>query len=299
MLTGDLSGPIVHTLKSTILDQLSRAIYGGRCTLQYQFLRLLQILSSLSAPPRRAHHRSASTNEKPSNADEEAFELKLAQVIIQGVSSESNRPVLQHWVDFVLTIAPTLHLKQAQLYSICESFSLQVRSTVLDLRKGFTDENPRGRGVTDAEVVLLLTGLERLLALCGQVHASQKVEESRGTNEVGSGILGLVSGVFIAETPDEKAGHLTTLVKLMPAQESESGVPRDCAGGFAPGVDGDFVACTCPEYDVEPKPIVRYRRKPESPSTGEDVQDADRRRYCWMYLHMGISPRRGHRRGDL
>ncbi|KAK1927398.1 Dopey, N-terminal-domain-containing protein [Papiliotrema laurentii] len=208
MLTGDLSGPIVHTLKSTILDQLSRAIYGGRCTLQYQFLRLLQILSSLSAPPRRAHHRSASTNEKPSNADEEAFELKLAQVIIQGVSSESNRPVLQHWVDFVLTIAPTLHLKQAQLYSICESFSLQVRSTVLDLRKGFTDENPRGRGVTDAEVVLLLTGLERLLALCGQVHASQKVEESRGTNEVGSGILGLVSGVFIAETPDEKPKNL-------------------------------------------------------------------------------------------
>lgn len=198
--SGDISRASLQYLRSALLDKLSQSTQSRQTILQRQLLRLLQ--SALAG--QKSHQRSTSLSEKTNRSDTEDFDKKLAHVIIDGISSPHTRDVLRHWVDFVLAVSPTFQPRSPLLHTLCDCFSLRMRSAVLELDTRFTTDSTLG--VTDVDVNTLLSGLERLISLSGPVSSGRKSEDGRVGNEGGSGILGLVSGVFISDTPDEKVG---------------------------------------------------------------------------------------------
>jgi hypothetical protein len=212
---GEISRSTLLKLRAALLDKLEACTKAGEITLQNKLLHILHKTITLSSHPPRNHRRNASVNSIYKD-DSEAFEKSLARVIIEGVSSRANQGVLQHWVDFVLMIAPSLQSKPRIVHTLCDCFSLQTKSTVLQMREQLNGGLIVGRGVGDAEVIMLLSGLERLVTLSGSVSANGRSEEGRVGNEGGSGILGLVSGVFISDTPDDKVRSVSSsLMALM------------------------------------------------------------------------------------
>lgn len=190
-------------LKLVLLAKIESTTRLGEITLQNRLLHLLHSVM-IASPVNLTHRQSSSINEKIPQDSVDGFERALAHTIIDGVSSPNNREVLQHWIDFVLMVGPLLKSKPAILQSICDCFSLQVRIGSLELKEQIVSGSVKGRGTSDSDVVALLSGLDRLLSLTALAASGRKSEDGRVANEGGSGIFGLVSGVFVADAVDEK-----------------------------------------------------------------------------------------------
>jgi hypothetical protein len=203
---GEIPRHSLLKLRTALLDKLEVCTKAGDITLQNKLLHILHKTITLASHPVKNHRRNASTTSTTKD-DSDAFEKSLAHVIIDGVSSRANQGVLQHWVDFVLMVAPSLQARPRILHTLCDCFSLQVKSTVLRMRQQLDGGDVVGRGVGDAEVIMLLSGLERLVTLSGSVTTHGRSDDGRAAHEGGSSILGLVSGVFISDTPDDKVSR--------------------------------------------------------------------------------------------
>lgn len=197
-------------LRTALLDKLANVVASRQTSLQRQLLRLLQS----SVLGHKTHQRTVSLGEKTRRSESDDFDKTLAHVIIEGVSSPATRNVLQHWVDFVLAVSSTLQSRPPLLHTLCDCFSLRIRSAVLELQHRFAGVS--GSAITGMDIVTLLSGLERLIVLSGSNNNGRKSEDGRVGNEGGSGLLGYVSGVFISDAPDEKVGK--TLIVLTTAQ---------------------------------------------------------------------------------
>lgn len=293
---GEIPRPSLLKLRSGLLDKLETCTKAGEVTLQNKLLHILHKTITLASHPHKSHRRTASVSSTTKD-DPDAFEKSLAHVIIDGVSARANQGVLQHWVDFVLMVAPSLQTRPRILHTLCDCFSLQTKSTVLQMREQLNGGATAGRGVGDAEVNMLLSGLERLVTLSGSVAANGRGDEGRIGNDGGSSILGLVSGVFISDTPDDKASdNATAWMMLMPVGRTVGGVARKCHRGFA-----RFVVCDDTRHPGRFSRTSDDGQYPRSYSTGpgEDVQDADERDHCWLHSDVGGGHEGHYRRGDL
>jgi hypothetical protein len=201
---GDVSQPSLATIRLHLVDKLSAAIHRRQNTLQSKMLHLLHAAMSASDTPQR-HHRSASVPEKSdaiSTDPESDFEAAVVSVIVEGVSSASNQPILQHWIDFVLMTSSHLSRRGELLESLNTCFASQLRSVMSKLKNVY-DQSPVSdlrTSTSEAEPIMLLNALERVVMLLASLQTSRRSEDgSRQGNEGGSMILGLVSGVFGAD----------------------------------------------------------------------------------------------------
>ena len=217
---GDLSASNSSLLKSSLLDKLASATLSGQCTLQAKLLRLLHstMLAHVPGHPTHGHPghgRSTSLSEKaPPPPESEEFDRRLVQVIIDGVSAMKNRPVLQHWVDFILMSAQYLHSRRELLQVLCDCLALQVRHTLLRLAGIYIHGSISGaRGTSDVEPIMLLSALERLASLIGPSTAYARPEDTKSGHDGGSGLFGLMSGVFVADSGHEHKVSLQSRVR--------------------------------------------------------------------------------------
>ncbi|OCF74855.1 hypothetical protein I204_03697 [Kwoniella mangroviensis CBS 8886] len=206
---GDVSYNQLTSIKTSLVIKLSSAVEHKRMTLQSKLLHLLHsAISASSASKSFNHRRSPSLNEKShqSHTDSE-FELILVKLIIEAVLSTSNLSALQHWVDFVLMTLPQLATaRTGLLQALSECFAQQLRylsihidSVYIRSEASVEDEKLL---VTDAEVVMILNAMERVLILLSS-GPGVKHDDMVKQNEGEKGLLGLMSGVFTVEAPTD------------------------------------------------------------------------------------------------
>ncbi|KAK8861427.1 hypothetical protein IAR55_002246 [Kwoniella newhampshirensis] len=162
---------------------------------------LHSVISASSVSSRYQSHQQSPNPEKVVAGSHSDFEDELVRMIIDGVSYPSNTPILQHWIDFILMTVPLLSSRPKLLHSLAECFCQRTRLFVLKIYNVHEKMSVMNEtlGVTDAEVVMTLNALERVLVLlCSQAG---KTEEGATHGEGGSRILGLVSTVFTVEAP--------------------------------------------------------------------------------------------------
>lgn len=141
----------------------------------------------------------------------------LIQTLIDGLSVPSNKPLLQHWIDWILMTVPQFQRSLVHLvFPLSDCICRQLRVAVLDIggiMDALASGTDRGQieaniisGTTDSYLVMLLNALERLVLL-GLTQPAQPEPSTVPEYELGNahgpesgGLLGIVSGVFGAET---------------------------------------------------------------------------------------------------
>ncbi|WRT65559.1 uncharacterized protein IL334_002504 [Kwoniella shivajii] len=207
---GDVYHQQLNDLKTALVVKLSAAVRHRQLTLQSKMLHLLHSAITASTPHQPLNHRRTPSlnNEKAALAlppSEMDFEINLVKMIVEAVSSSENFPVLQHWIDFVLMTIPQISSSRSGLLqALSECFAQQLRYLTIHIDSVYArstvsmgDERLR---VTDAEVIMILNALERVLTVLSFGHETKpEMEGKHGENE--KGLLGLMSGVFTVEPP--------------------------------------------------------------------------------------------------
>lgn len=132
----------------------------------------------------------------------------LVQTLADGISTQSNRPILQHWLDFILLAIPQFQpALQSVVTPLNDCLCKQLHVSLRELH--LAGRQPEGFGrdihtsVTDADMAMLLNALEKfvLLSLAYTEEEDIDVESitEKPTQESG-GLLGYVSNVFSSES---------------------------------------------------------------------------------------------------
>lgn len=145
----------------------------------------------------------------------------LIQTLVDGISTRSNRPVLQHWLDFVLMAVPQFQpALQAAVTPLNDCLCRQLLFALGEIQ----GTNSRSQeyaeditaSVTDAELIMLLNALERLILLSLAYTSEPDSSEDDGnimektTSETG-GLLGYVSNVFSSDTSSSNQNEQLTV----------------------------------------------------------------------------------------
>lgn len=228
---GELETPKLEAVESAIVGKLYSSVHLGRVDLQIKLLHVLHSLVSASSVAEADPHRPRASS---SNADllrpsEEAHIPEdigrhsafthvnplLVQTLIDGITKGAGRPTLQHWLDFVLVAVPQFpRLLGSMVFPLSDCICRQLRHALVDLSRILNHDSSRSgsvtSGTTDAEFIMLLNGIERLVLLgITRTHDPTQPEDEivldRSIQESGSGgsggLLGIVSNVFSSESP--------------------------------------------------------------------------------------------------
>lgn len=228
---GDMNLLALESIETIVIAKMFSFIHMGRLDLQPKLLHILHsvILATSTIPGARQGKSKADaalavaalepSGSASSNIIEDTNSKKLpnssvspllAQTLIDGISEITNRPILQHWLDFILTTVPQFsqslqNLSYPLSECICRQLNNSLDSMEEVLLKGFSVRPDSAPIVTDAEFVMLLHGLERLVLQGlskGELLTNENYDETlpmTATERESTGLLGLVSNVF---TPD-------------------------------------------------------------------------------------------------
>lgn len=210
---GDLPPKSQALVKNALVDKLSAATQHKHLTLQNTMLHLLHAALSQTADKRaRSHRVSSSTFSLPERHSTDIpaheFEEALLRMTIAGISAPGNRPILQHWVDFVLMTIPHLEHDPKKLRALNDCFCEQLRMTMLKLRTTFAivTAGDMPATITEAEPIMLIGVIERLATVLGGRAAGRRSEDrDRRDHEGGGGLLGYLPTVFSVEAPQDTA----------------------------------------------------------------------------------------------
>ncbi|KAF9245665.1 Dopey, N-terminal-domain-containing protein [Melanogaster broomeanus] len=220
---GEVDHLALETLEPVIIGKLYFSVHLRRLDLQNKLLRMLHSLISAST----AHiaqmnaEDALGSSEGSQSSGKKAYTVNslLTQTLMDGIAVPQNRPVLQHWLDFMLMAIPQFHpALQVIVSPIADCLGRQLRLFLNDaLRANQPGSTGPVTGVaTDAEFIMLLNALERLLLLglanhseVGQQDDDTPTQEKSGTES--SGILGYVSNVFTADTTSTQAEDQLTV----------------------------------------------------------------------------------------
>jgi hypothetical protein len=147
---------------------------------------------------------------------------------VDGIATPTNRPVLQHWLDFVLMAVPQFQpTLQAVVTPLNDCLCKQLLASLGDVlnvtfKDGlFTDDLTSS--ATDAELIMLLGGLERLvlLSLAYPTESAISDDEQPIADKAteNSGLLGYVSTVFSSENVQNVVDEQLTVNYIRPAAE--------------------------------------------------------------------------------
>lgn len=209
---GDLTPKSLEHIKSTLVDKLTFCTQHRRLTLQNTMLHLLHSTISASEKRPRNHRVTSSTFSIPEKSpplpdNEVEFDNSLIRMIICGVASPGNRPILQHWIDFVLMTIPHLEKNPQQLRQLCDCFCEQLRMTMLQLRNTFSTatSDDMAATITESEPIMLIGVLERLAVVLGSKAGTRRSEDRERQAGDGGGFLGYLPTVFSVEAPQDSA----------------------------------------------------------------------------------------------
>ena len=240
---GEVETPLVESIEEIVIGKLYHSIHMNRLDLQNKWLHLLHSLISASvsilestqqAVPGKQDdlvlESSAVQDKGPDLNHRYSMNSLFIQTLIDGLSVPSNRPVLQHWLDFVLMAVPrfqpALHAVVAPLNDcLCR----QVVSSLEEVLRMSLQSQPYVEDlvatVTDADFTMLLNGLEHLillsLAYTSEMDASEDDPNTleKSVSEPG-GLLGYVSNVFSSDSstsnPQEQLTVWPSLAYLLP-----------------------------------------------------------------------------------
>ena len=211
---GDVDNTVVESVESATIGKLYYSVHNGLLDLQNKWLHLLHSVISVSSASIEAVREKV---EEQGTEGEKALETLrysvnplLVQSLVDGVSTPSNKPVLQHWLDFILMAVPQFQpALQVIVSPLAECLCRQVMSALEEvLELSYRTPNDKGDHkayVTDAELIMLLNGLEKLILLSlAYTSDVETVEEEtvsmEKSNSEPAGLLGYVSNVFSSDS---------------------------------------------------------------------------------------------------
>ncbi len=218
---GEVDPPSLQNVQTAVVRKLYISVHTQRLELQNKLLHLLHsVISAVTAShdPRAIrqfkHGATDSSSELPENDKLEdphmpSLNPLLVQSLVDGISLPSNNAVLQHWLDFILMAVPQFHHMLQALVSplndcICKNLLIRLDDIRRALGDGH-DHHDFKSNTTDAELIMLLNSLERLVLLslstadAGHAEEDDVLAEKPPGTESG-GILGIVTSVFSSES---------------------------------------------------------------------------------------------------
>ncbi|KZO91887.1 hypothetical protein CALVIDRAFT_601960 [Calocera viscosa TUFC12733] len=213
---GEIDKTALLSLQHSVASKLYSSVHTARLDLQNKLLHLLHSIILATAPllrgspnPSKALEASAGSDEKDKEKTPTSDKVLalLIQTLLDGISKTSNRPMLQHWVDFVLMTIPQFSdSMQLLVIPLCQCVSQQLRNALHEIHRA-TVADAKGKGTlstptNDAEFVILMNALERLVLMSLSRLSDARVSEDDGGERAteGGGLFGYVSGVFGAES---------------------------------------------------------------------------------------------------
>jgi len=229
---GEIDIVLVEGIEATSIGRLYFSIHMGRLDLQNKWLHLLHSVISVSTSHLESSRIVGSKQDDNSPEGSSALDngvdsiLRypvnplLVQTLTDGISTRTNRPVLQHWLDFILMAVPQFQpALQAVVTPLNDCLCRQLLSALGDvLRATAQSQDHPGdmtTSVTDAELIMLLNALERLILLSLAYTSELDTAEDETNNmdskaaSEGVGLLGYVSNVFSSETSSNQTEQLT------------------------------------------------------------------------------------------
>lgn len=231
---GELDQATVESIEEAIIAKLFLLVHSEKLELQNKLLHLLHsvVSSSASLATRQATSdimTSQNATELPVAIDGGAVHPEhpstpvtsslFIQLLVDGIAVPSNRPLLHHWLDFVLMTVPQFpHILTYTISPLNVCVCRELRSSLNDisavsLGKGRMNPGLRSH-VDDAELSMLLNALERLILIALDEADSGSQEEisptDRSTSD-GTGLLSMVSNVFLTESQSQSNETLMTV----------------------------------------------------------------------------------------
>ena len=230
---GEIDPPSLQNVQAAVVKKLYFSAHTQRLELQNKLLHLLHsVISAVTASHdpgairQFKHGATDSSSEPPENDKLEDLHVPspnplLVQTLVDGISLPSNNAVLQHWLDFVLMAVPQFHQMLQVLVSplndcICKNLLIRLDDIRRALGDGGHDHHDFKSNTTDAELIMLLNSLERLVLLSLSTtdagHAEEDdvpAEKPPGTES--GGILGIVTSVFSSESAPTKLEEQLTV----------------------------------------------------------------------------------------
>ncbi len=141
----------------------------------------------------------------------------LLQTLVDGISTRSNRPILQHWMDFILMAVPQFQpALQSVVTPLNDCLCKHLHYLLKEIQSAARQPDSYGKdihaSVTDADMIMLLNGLERFVLL-SLMHTDEDTSDEESITEKpaqeSGGLLGLVSNVFSSDST-----HLANVEQL-------------------------------------------------------------------------------------
>ncbi|KAF8633541.1 hypothetical protein AX15_001344 [Amanita polypyramis BW_CC] len=229
---GDVEPIIIEAVEAVVIGKLFFCIHAGQLDLQNKLLHLLHSLISNYVD----HDRFAAGKHKEDDgvidrtgSQEKVHEIVtrgytahslLVQTLTDGIAVHTNRPILQHWMDFILTAVPQFQpALQAVVTPLNGCLCHQLMLSLDDLLNASSRKQDYALDIcvatTDAELIMFLNGLERfvLLGLTTNTESNIPEEESASAEKPTSepaGLLGIVTNVFSTDTSQATADEQLT-----------------------------------------------------------------------------------------
>ncbi len=224
---------LVESIETTAIAKLYFSVHMGRLELQNKWLHLLHsvisvstsLLESTQAGMIKGEDNVVEANNSQERPTESAARYPmnplLIQTLVDGMSTRSNRPVLQHWLDFVLMAVPQFQpALQAAVTPLNDCLCRQLMFALGEIQGSNSEPQEFAEDivacVTDAELIMLLNALERLILLSLAYTSEPDSSEDDGnimektTPETG-GLLGYVSNVFSSDTSSSNQNEQLTV----------------------------------------------------------------------------------------
>ncbi|KAF9486392.1 hypothetical protein BDN70DRAFT_822033, partial [Pholiota conissans] len=219
---GEMDTILVESIEAIAVGKLYFSIHMNRLDLQNKWLHLLHSVISVSTSLLESSRVGVSKQDDGAVDSADIPEASidsgtryhlnplLVLTLVDGISIRSNRPVLQHWLDFILMALPQFQpALQAVVMPLNDCLCRQLMSALGDIlttnsQLRYYAEDTLA-SVTDTELIMLLNALERLilLSLAYTSEPDSSEEDSNAmektTSEAG-GLLVYVSNVFSSES---------------------------------------------------------------------------------------------------
>lgn len=224
---GEIEMLAVEILEPAVIGKLFLCIHLHQLDLQNKLLRFLH--SIISASTSYAHNVNLPPDDRSTESAQETgkkgytVNSLLTQTIMDGIVVPRNRPMMQHWLDFVLMAVPQFQpALQSIISPIADCICRQLRLLLSDVLKAsrLSADESHPRVATDAEFTMLLNALERLVALgltqkpdANPQEDDTPVQERPGAES--GGILGYVSNVFTTDNTASPVEHQLTVGDLI------------------------------------------------------------------------------------
>jgi hypothetical protein len=219
---GEVDNLTLGIVEAAVIGKLYYCIHSKRLDLQNKLLHLLHSLISASLsnlnPNKPKHAQESIQDFGPRSFDVNPL---LIQILVDGIATPTNRPVFQHWLDFVLMsvpqFQPALEIVISPLNDcLCQQLLLALEDVRLASIKDILGAEDISSTTTDTEMIMFLNGLERLilLSLAHTSESHQSEEDANVAEKTGQdsgGILGYVSNVFSSDNANATADDQLTV----------------------------------------------------------------------------------------